>query len=158
MSEELKVSQAKNAYGIICSALDAQGWRYQTHEDKLLVVFGVNGDDIPMDFLVSADADRQLIRLHSPLNFKVSESKRMDVAVAVCVINNKMADGCFELDIGDGGIVFKMTATYRDSQISEELVRYIINCSCAMVDKYNDQFLAIDKGILSIGDFVAQNS
>ena len=34
----------------------------------------------------------------------------------------------------------------------------MISCACAMVDKYNDQFLALDKGIMSIADFIAKNS
>ena len=66
-----------------------------------------------------------------------------------------MADGSFDYDLSNGAIVFRMTASFRDSVIGEGLFQYLISCSCAMVDKFNDQFLAIDKGLLSIGDFIA---
>ena len=49
-----------------------------------------------------------------------------------------------------------MTVFFRESLIGEGLFQYMISCSCAMVDKYNDQFLALDKGILSITDFIAK--
>lgn len=154
MSEEMKLAQAKKAYGVICSALDARGWKYNTDEEKLLVYFGVNGDDLPMNFIIRADADRQLMRLHSPMSFKMAESKRIEGAVATCVVNYKIADGSFEYDLRSGEIVFKMTATFRGSEINEELLHYMIGCSCAMVDEFNDAFLAISKGLLSLNDFI----
>jgi hypothetical protein len=51
-----------------------------------------------------------------------------------------------------------MVASFRDSVIGEGLIQYMISCACAMVDKYNDLFLAIDKGLLSITDFIAKLS
>lgn len=65
-----------------------------------------------------------------------------------------MADGSFDFDLSDGSITFRMTASFRESQIGEGLIQYMISCACVMVDKYNDQFLAIDKGVLSITDFI----
>ena len=52
------------------------------------------------------------------------------------------------------GSTRRMTASFRDSLIGEGLFLYLIFWSCEMVDKYNDQFLALDKGIMSIADFI----
>ena len=132
-------------------------WNLQSKdEEKLLVHFGVSGDDIPMQFILIVDAERQLIRLMSPMPFKMSESKRMEGAIATCAASFGMADGSFDYDLSDGTIVFRMTASFRESLIGEGLFQYMISCSCAMVDKYNDQFLALDKGIMSITDFIAK--
>ena len=127
---------------------------YEKEEEKLLVHFGVNGDDIPMQFILVVDEDRQLIRLMSPLPFNMSEEKRMDGAIATCVASFGMADGSFDYDLTDGQIVFRMTASFRGSIIGDGLFQYMISCACAMVDKYNDQFLAINKGVMSINDFI----
>ncbi len=143
-------------YATLCQALDARQWKYEKDEENLVVFFGVNGDDIPMRFIMVVDQERQMIRLASPLSFKMSEGKRMEGAIAACVATYGMADGCFDYDLSDGEVVFRMTAFYRDSQIGQGLFQYMISCACAMVDEYNDQFLAIDKGLLSITDFISR--
>lgn len=158
MADEKKMELAKQVYATLCAAIDKREWNYQKDEDKLVAYFGVSGDDIPMQFILIVDAERQLIRVMSPLPFKMSESKRMEGAIATCVASYGMADGSFDYDLSDGTIVFRMTASFRESLIGEGLFQYLISCSCAMVDAYNDKFLAIDKGLLSITDFISSRS
>ena len=156
MVDEKKMELAKQVYQTLCDAIERRDWNFEKDEEKLLVHFGVNGDDIPMQFILIVDAERQLIRVMSPLPFKMSESKRMEGAIAACAASYGMADGSFDYDLSDGTIVYRMTASFRESLIGEGLFQYMISCSCAMVDKYNDQFLALDKGIMSITDFIAK--
>ena len=153
-----KKERAQQVYQTICTALDRREWKYGKDEPKFLVHFGVNGDDIPMNFILFVDADRQLVRLLSPLPFKMSEGKRMEGAIAACAASYGMADGSFDYDLSDGEVVFRMTATYRESQLGEGLIHYLISCACAMVDQYNEQFLALDKGVLSIADFLQKHT
>ena len=156
MVDEKKMELAKQVYQTLCEAIERREWNFGKDEEKLLVHFGVSGDDIPMQFILIVDAERQLIRLMSPMPFKMSESKRMEGAIATCAASFGMADGSFDYDLSDGTIVFRMTASFRESLIGEGLFQYMISCSCAMVDKYNDQCLARDKGIMSITDFIAK--
>lgn len=156
MANDNKLENAMLAYRTICSALDARDWKYEKDTDKLLVHFGVNGEDLPVDFIIYADADRQLVRLLSPLLFKMSEEKRMEGALATCAASWGMVDGSFDYDLADGTILFRMAASLRESTIGVGLIQYMISCACAMVDKYNDKFLAINKGILSIQDFLKE--
>ena len=153
-----KMANAQQVYETLCKALDRRGWKYGKDEEKLLVHFGVRGDDIPMNFIIYVDAERQLVRLMSPLPFKMSEEKRMEGAIATCAATYGMADGSFDYDLSNGEIVFRMTASIRESQLGEGLFQYMMSCACAMADKYNDQFLALDKGIMSIADFLAKKS
>jgi len=155
MADENKIALAKNVYNTLCAAIERREWRFDKDEENLVVHFGVSGDDIPMQFIMVVDAERQLIRLLSPMAFKMSESKRMDGAIATCVASFGLADGSFDYDLADGTIVFRMTASFRESSIGEGLFQYMISCSCAVVDEYNDKFLAIDKGLMSITDFIA---
>jgi len=154
MSDEIKKNHAIKVYETLCEALEKREWKYDKKEDKMVVYFGVSGDDLPMDFIITVDEDRQLIRLISPMSFKMSEEKRIDGAIATCVASYGMADGSFDYDLSDGRIVFRMTASFIDSEIGEDLFQYMISCACAMVDMYNDQFLAIDKGFMSISEFI----
>lgn len=156
MADENKKNLAKEVYNTLCGAIEKREWNYEKDEEKLVVHFGVSGDDIPMQFILVVDEDRQLIRLMSPMPFKMSENKRMEGAIATCVASFGLADGSFDYDLAEGRIVFRMTASFRESVIGEGLFQYMISCACAMVDEYNDQFLAIDKGLMSINDFIAK--
>lgn len=154
MDEESKTLAAK-IFNNLCSTLDKREWKYSTFPEDMVISFKVGGEDIPMDFVIHIDADRQLLRITSPLPFKVAEDKRMDLAIAACVASFGLADGSFDFDMAEGLIAFRLTATFRDSKIGDELFDYIIGCSCATVDKYNDRLFALSKGMLSIEEFIS---
>ena len=156
MADEKNVL-ANQVLKTLCDAIERREWRYNKNEESLIVDFDVSGDDIPMKFILIVDIERQLVRLLSPLPFKMSEAKRMDGAIVACVASYGLADGSFDYDIGDGTVYFRVTASFRDSVIGEGLLQYMISCACVTVDKYNDKFLAIDKGMLDIADFIAND-
>lgn len=157
MTDEVKLEQAKKVYETLCTAIDNRDWKYEKDEDELVAHFWVNGDDIPMKFILRVDAGRQLIQLLSPMPFCMSESKRIDGAVATCAASFNLVDGSFDYNLSDGRIVFRMTASFRESTIGEMLFQYMISCACATVDEFNDKFFAIDKGTLSIDEFIAKS-
>lgn len=154
MIDENKMELAKQVYQTLCKTVEGRGWKYEKDEENMIVYFGINGEDIPMQLILVIDAERQLIRLLSPMPFKMSESKRVEGAIATCAATYGMVDGNFDYDLSDGEIVFRMTASFRESTIGEALFFYMISCSCAMVDTYNDKFLALDKGIIDVTDFL----
>ena len=155
MVDEKKIKLAQQVYQILCEAIQKREWSFEKDEEKLLVHFCINGSDIPMEIIFVVDAARQLIRLTSPLPFKMSEAKRVDAAIATCAATYIIADGSFDYDIYDGTIVFRMTTSFSESLIGEELIQYMISCTCTIMDKYNDQFLGLDKGVLSTTDFIS---
>lgn len=157
MANEKELKLAKEAYDTLCNTLDEMKWRYDKDEDKLILHLGISGEDIPMEFSVHCDADRQLIRLMSFLPFKISDEKRVEGAIATCHANYLLADGSFDYNLGDGTIIFRMTSSFRESLVGDELFKYMIHVACITVDKYNDQFLMISKGNLSITDFIKNN-
>lgn len=71
---------------------------------------GVQGDDLPMQFILIVDGERQLIRLLSPMPYAMSEDKRIGGALATCAASYSMPDGSFDYDLSDGSIIFRMTA------------------------------------------------
>lgn len=157
MANEKELKTAKEAYDTLCNTLDARKWKYEKDDEKLVINLGVNGDDIPMGFAIYCDADRQLIRLMSLLPFKMSKDKLIEGAIATSYINYTLADGSFDYSLADGSIIFRMTSSFRESLIGDELFKYMIDVACITVDKYNDQLFMIEKGKLSIEDFIKNN-
>ena len=67
-------------------------------------------------------------------------------------------NGSFDYDISDGKIIFKLTQCFRDSLIGDGCLQYLLGLGCHMVDQYNDRFLALSKGIMSLSDFLKKEN
>lgn len=152
MDEELE-KMGKTVYETICAMLDEKGYRYQRHDDEYYVSCGLIGEDLPMDMILAVHPERQIVRLISPIPFTVPEDKRVDIALATTVVNDRIVDGSFDFDLSKGRICFRCTASYIESILGKELFSYMLHISASTVDEYNDKFLMICKGIVSFEDF-----
>lgn len=153
MADE-KMLQAQKTYNTICSMLRNKGWKFEERKDDLIITCGACGDDLPMDIIICVRPENQVVSLFSPLPFKIESSKMIDCALAVCVANNGLINGSFDYDIADGKICFRVATSYRDAELSEAIFNYMLMISVITVDEYNDKFLMISKGVMSIEQFI----
>ena len=156
MSDINKKAAAQKVFDTLCASLDARNWHYEKDvmNGNQLVHFGVKGEDIPMSFIIVVDEERQVIRLLSRLPFTVEQDKRIDLAIATTAVTNTLANGGFDYDITSGSITFRLTASFIESTIGDGMLRYLVNVSTITVDRYNDKFLALSKGLTDITDFL----
>ena len=139
--EELNMAKAQEVYESLCKSLDSIDWKYEKEPEKLTVVSSATGDDFPMGFIMRVNPRNEVVSFISWLPFDVPEDKRVDIAIAVCVANYGLVDGSFDYDIADGTITFRLTSSYKESVLGEELFKYMLGVSTATVDEYNDKFL-----------------
>lgn len=152
-----KKKQAETVYNTIIRHLDGAGLKYKTmpgHGDDLMINFTMKGKDLPMEFFIVVDVDREIIMIKSPEFTTFPAEKINDAALAVCAINYAIADGSYALDIKDGNIMWTMTSSFAGSLISEEVIHYMIAISIITVDKFNDMFMMLNMGILDIDTFL----
>lgn len=148
-------TRTKEIYEMLCSALDAREWRYNRIDEKNAVFYGVNTEDLPMEFTIAVEGES--VRLFSALTTKFDEDKRMDGCIATNFANSKLADGCFDFDLSNGSILFRMNHSLRGGCIpNNDFFYYIIDFASFAVDEYNDRFLALSKGYVSIQDFLTK--
>lgn len=153
MADE-KLERAQKVYETLCSTLDSHEWHYKKDEERLSIACGAQGEDLPMEITIRVDVERQLIMLLSHLPFVISEDKRLDMAIATSIANNGMVDGSFDFDITNGHMFFRMTSSFIESEIGSELFTYMLMVSCHTIDEYNDRFLMLGKGMMSIEEFM----
>ncbi|MCH5163186.1 MAG: YbjN domain-containing protein [Clostridiales bacterium] len=156
MADEKQLKKAQTVYASLCGMLDEKSWHYEQHKEDLVITFTARGDDIPMQFIIYIDADRELVRLMSPIPISFGEDKRVEGALATSRVNYALADGSFDYDFKEGKVMFRMTSSYRDSLISMELMKYMVGCALYTVDEYNDKFLMIAKGMMSVDDLFSK--
>ena len=149
-------NEDRNVFNTMTDMMDAKGWRYKKYEDDLSIMTQFSGDDFSMDLMVIVKPKQKVVAVYSILPFEMPEDKRIDGALAVCAANYWMVDGGFDYDVRNGKIMFRLTSSYRNSILSEELFEYMIGVSCSTIDQYNDKFFMIAKGMMSVQDFIKQ--
>lgn len=153
---DVKYTNAIKVFNQIDAYLKSKDWKYDKDTDKLHFNYSVNTDDFPMSFTLIVDANKEMIRSLSFMPFDFAEDKRVEGAVAVCVANYGMVNGCFSYDISDGTIFHKLSVSYIDIEVTDELIEYIMGLGMSMVDQYNDRFFALNKGFISLADFISK--
>ncbi|MBQ3527382.1 MAG: hypothetical protein IJA52_02365 [Clostridia bacterium] len=156
MSDKKQTVIAKKAYELLCRTIDGIGWEYEKEDDGLCVHFGVEGKDISIYFIIVTDIERQLVRLMAPIPVILSESKRIEVAVALCHTNLGLPDGSFDIDLSEGKVGFRMAASIRESSIGKGLFQYMLEYTCVVMEKYGRKILALEKGDISLDEFMEE--
>lgn len=156
MADE-KRERALRVFRGLCDNLDKRNWNYQKDEERLRIECTAHGDDLPMDLSIRVEADRQLLMLLSTLPFNVPEDKRLDLAIAITHVNDRLVDGSFDYDISDGRILFRLTSSFIDSEIGNDLFTYLVGCSCQTIDAFNDKLMRVALDMMGVEEFISNN-
>lgn len=154
MADEKSLMKARQIFDFVCGMLDEDDWNYTKDEEQLAIETGARGEDLPIEFIIRVDAERNMILLLSQLPVTVKEDKCLDMSVAVSIANYGLVDGSFDYNIVSGKIYFRMTNSFIDSTVSKDLIMYLILCSCKTIDDYNDKFLMLSNGTISLEKFI----
>ncbi len=152
------MSQAQDVYRDLCRFMDANDLSYARHDEDLTITTGISGDDFPIDIIMMVNDEKGLLSIYSILPYKITEERRIDLAVAVCAANSGMAFGCFDYDITKGRILYRASCCFTDCTFAQELYMYMLSMTASTVEAYNDRFFMVSKGMLSAEDFVKQEN
>ncbi len=154
MADQVKMDAARGTFETLCGALERAKVKFTRDDEALRVDYTYKGDDLLMPFMFIVDPDREFVRLISPMSPRVKEDKRLDMAVAISLLNYRLAFGCFDLDMDDGELRFRMVNSFRDTLLSEEVFAMMLQTGHAIVEKYNDKLYTLAAGIISLEQFV----
>lgn len=149
-------SEAMEVYNKLIGTLDSMGWQYSRLEDEPGVRYTVNGDDIPMDIVIVIHPGVQLIRFLSILPVKFSEERQMDGIAAACAASHGLVFGAFSFHLKNRKIVYTASSIFLDSDVNSGWFRHQMDYVHAIVDTYNDRFLAVAKGYMGLDEFIRQ--
>ena len=158
MSQDVNMERANEVYNNIVNHLNSIGWSFDRHDEDLVITTGIKSEDLPINFLIVVNAKNEVVQFISKLPFNVAENKRVEAAIAVCVANYGLVDGSFDYDIGDGEIRYRLTCSYRGNSIGGDVIEYIIAAASQTVEEYNDRFLMISEGVITLEKFVEMDN
>ncbi len=155
MSEWNSTVEAKAMYDAICQTLDAREFHYQKNDEDMTVFCSAKGDDLPMDVIIRVDERKDTVSMLSRLPLVFDEDKRLNAAVITSVINNKLICGCFDFNINEGTIYFRLTSSYVDSHVSGEVISCMLGCAFHTIDDYNDKLFMFAKGMIGFEQLIS---
>lgn len=153
MADEKTLKLANTVYETICSMLTKKDWSFTRHEEDMVITCGARGHDLPMDLIIAVNPNAQVVSIYSQMPYSVGEDKRVEAALAIHLANYGLLNGGFDYDIGNGNIRFRIVTSFRGSILSEELFEYMILVAAKTIDDYNDKFLMISNGMMSVQQF-----
>ena len=145
-----KLERAAQVYRLIKSHLTSKGIKYEPHDDDQVITMTAQGEDLPMPVVIRVIGEREVIHIGSPLPGKVPEDKRIDTAVALAAINNRLMNGSFDLDLDSGLVVFRVCQSFHDNDISEEQIHYLLAIVFITTDEFNDTLFMMAKGNMTL--------
>ena len=153
----MSTQNANQAYATLIHMLDTRDWKYEKVEDKKLIKAVLKGEDLPIEFLMIVEEEKDVVQFISALPFNMPEDKRVDGAIAVCVANYGLCNGSFDYDLRDGEIRFRMTTSYKGGAVNDDLLEHMILVAAATIDNYNDKFFMLAKGMMSVQQFIEKD-
>ncbi|GHU68438.1 hypothetical protein AGMMS49983_21080 [Clostridia bacterium] len=155
--DENKKKQAEKVYATLVNYFDGKGFSHTDEPEELVLRCTFKTDDLPADLRFKIIGELDLIHLLSTIPVQLSADRIEEGCLAACSASNDLFDGNFIVNSEDGSIVYKLSYYYTGSIIGEEMIDYMLDMGLAMIDRYNDRFLLLQKGLLSAAEFVAQD-
>ena len=148
--------QAKRCFNTITQALDEMGWKYTADENTLSVKYDAYGEDLISSYILTIDAEKETLNLTCSLPYRAPRNDRGDFAKAVALANSRFYNGSFEFNPNTRSVLYRMTTFIKGGmEPTTETIKYMIDTACDTVDKYNDKFLAVGKGYLTLDQFIS---
>lgn len=144
-----KKQTAQNAYKQLCGYLQEQDIKYDSNEDEKNIWFAMRGDDLRILIDITVDEKNQMVKVLSPLEFKIPQKLREDVALVINQLNFMIINGCIDYDFGTGNVAFRINATFEDSLIGNGTLHYLIGTAVNTVEAFNDKLYMIANGVMT---------
>ena len=139
MADKNEMISANRVYGSLLNIVRKNKYDFDDDEEIMTVNFDVKREASFIPFTITIDAERQLIRLYSPLDVPIDENNRFEACVNICRCSCELDMGSFDYDLYSGSIEFRMATSFNGSLISDKQIENMISYTCGVVKKYTDR-------------------
>lgn len=141
MADKNKMLSADRVYTSLLEIVKRYKYDFDDDDEIMTVNFDVQYSSDLVPFTVTVDAERQLIRLYSPLGVKVDENIKFESAALICKFSHEIENGSLDYDLYSGSVEFRMATSFNGSLISDSLLEDMISYTCFIVIKYTAKLI-----------------
>lgn len=151
-------AKAMRVYGMFKQHLTDHNFKFEARDAEMVLFLTVHGEDLPQPTIIRVMDDRDIVQILSPIPHRIPEDKRVDAAIAVSVANYGLINGSFDLDMNDGEIRYRVAQSFRDAELADTTVGYLLGVVFFTTDKYNDRFFMLGKGMMTLEQFIEKEN
>lgn len=151
-----KKQAAQSVYDQLRNYLAEQDIKYDHNDEEKNIWFAMRGDDLRILIDIIVDEKSQKIKVLSPLEFKIPQDLREDVALVINQLNFMIINGCVDYDFETGSISFRINATFEDSILGDGTLHYLIGTAVNSVEAFNDKLYMIANGVMTAQQYMNQ--
>lgn len=151
-----KKQAAQNVYKQLHNYLANQDIKYDHNDEEMNIWFAMRGDDLRILIDITVDEKNQMVKVLSPLEFKIPQELCEDVAYVINQLNFMIINGCIDFDFETGSLAFRMNATFEDSIIGDGTLHYLIGAAVNTVEAFNDKLYMIANGVMTPQQYLKQ--
>jgi len=148
------IMQAHRIFKSMCTAFDKRELKYQTETESFTVKLQFSGEDISFDISLSVIPETQLLTVNSKLPFTVSAEKIEEISLATSMANCEIAFGNFDFNYRQREVSFRSCMSIEECIIGDGCFNYLLDSACFAVERYNDKFVGLNLGFISLEEFV----
>lgn len=150
--------RAQLVYESLGNFLTKSGFKFDKNDAEKIINVTLTGEDFPVEIILLSGAEKQRLDVFSQLPFEIRREKAMDVAMAIANINARIAGGKFCLYLDKSVCSYESGMFFGElTGFGEEFAKEIISSAFTIIEKYNDQLYALNKGLISLKDLLSRN-
>lgn len=118
--------------------------KHDYEEERGIFKLGFSGDHGDVRMVIAAEADS--VRMVSHPGNKVPPASRSAICEAITRANYGMKIGCFEMDMEDGELLFKVCHLTGSLPMDDDTLEHLVFVGPAMMERYLPAFLSVIYG------------
>lgn len=135
------------------SALTKKDWNYHEIPGENAIISNATGEDFPINYIFRIDSERSGVVFKTDTIANFDKDRREIGAIATCIANHSLVYGHFDFDLATGNLHYTLFDSLFDSNVGEDFFLNIMSAAISVADRYNDRFLLLSKGLITIMDF-----
>ncbi|HOX59076.1 MAG TPA: YbjN domain-containing protein [Candidatus Paceibacterota bacterium] len=118
------------------------GWKFQLEQDRPVLRTGFGGKNGAIRCIIVVDESDDLIQVIAP--FPEVPGHRSAAAAELCLrASFGIKTGKFEFDHSDGDLRFQAASHYAKGELSDDLIRHLLELCLIMADAYLPAFMKV---------------
>ena len=140
---------------VVLECFEKHGWKLRQSSQPNTLPFAFRGAHATYDGMIDInETDEEFLLLLRAPNH-VPENRRLAAAEFLTRANFSMKFGCFELDMADGEVRFKVATLLREGQLSHRMVHDMLGVGLTTLDRFYPGLMAVCFGSRPAAEAIA---
>lgn len=146
-------SSEEKLYKRICDFYDKKGVSYQYDDEHRMTLVINDKRDVPVNLLVSVEAEPLTLRICGHLPFKIPEESQEMMSRALQAINQRLPVGHFRMYVPDGTLDYRVNFPLIGIQYDDEWLENVLSEAYSTVTGRDEKILALLRGEMTFEEF-----